>query len=291
MFVFFALTSHDNKDNVHAREISLHDLNVLHDGLGLTGPLRLRLRTVLSRFICRYRSLQSQVTRLRVSRTTSHPTDGSNENERVHVGPRESMVDLFRGYGVNVLSGPERDSGYYQVLNDDRQTKREPTSDDGHEGPTEGNVHEPEDIESTDYGHAEYQDEHEEETYDESEQYADAQEYLQAHEEEVDTHEETDQLVANDESEFVLDADLTYEGSTDPETTEYQERDEEHEDGVSGDVEVTNTSTASVHARENVFPSIKLGILREVLESAATGEHPQPEDPEGKSSQYFTVIC
>jgi len=274
---------------VHAREISLHDLNVLHDGLGLSGPLRLRLRTVLSRFICRYRSLQSQVTRLRVSRTTNHP---SNENERAaYVGPRESMVDLSRGYGVNVLSAPERDSGYYQGLNDDRQTKREPTSDGGHEGPTEGNVHEPEDIESTDYGHAEYQDEHEEETYDESEQYADAQEYLQAHEEEVDTHEETDQLDANAESEFVLDADLTYEGSTDPETTEYQERDEEHEeDGVSGDVEVTNTNTASIHAKENVFPSTKLSVLTEVPESAAAGEHPQLEDSEGKSYQRFSVF-
>lgn len=286
MFVF-ALTSHDIKDNVHAREISLHDLNVLHDGLGLSGPLRLRLRTVLSRFICRYRSLQSQVTRLRVSRTTNHP---SNENERAYVGPRESMAYLSWCYRVNALSAPERDSGFYQGLDDDRQTKRETTSDSGHEGSTEGNVHEPEDIESTDYGHAEYQDEHEEETYDESEQYADAQEYLQVHEEEVDTHEETDQLVANAESEFVLDGDLTYEGSTEPETTEYQERNEEHEDGVSGDVEVTNTNTASTHAKETVFPSKKLSVLTEVPESAAAGEHPQPEDSEGKAYQCFTVF-
>ena len=286
----FCAYSHNNKDNVHAREISLHDLNVLHDGLGLTGPLRLRLRTVLSRFICRYRSLQSQVTRLRVSETTNHPADDPNENERAYVGPRESMVDPSRGYGVNILSAPETDPGYYQVLNDDRQTKREPTNDGDHEGLTKGNVDEPEDVESTDYAHAEYQDEHEEETYDESEQYADAREYLQVLEEEAGTHEETDQLVANDESEFVLDADPTYEGSTDPETTEYQERDEEHgEDGVSADVEVPNTTTASAHTKETILPNTKLGVLTEVPESAATGEHPQPEDSEGKSCQCFTM--
>ena len=288
---FFALISHDKKDNVHAREISLQDLNILHDGLGLTGPLRLRLRTVLSRFICRYRNLQSQVTRLKVSRTTNRPVDDSNENERAYVDPRESMVDPSCGYVVNVLSAPERVAGYHQVLNDDKQTRREPKSDGGQEGHTEGNLHEPEDVESTDYGHAEYQDEHEEETYDDSEQFADAREYLQTHEEEVGTQEETDQVVANDESEFVLDADPTHEGSTDPETTEYQERDEEHEDGVSGDVEITNTTTASLHAKENVLSNTKLGILTEVLESAATSEHPQLEDSEGKYCQCFMVLC
>jgi hypothetical protein len=287
----FCAYSH-KKDNVHAREISLHDLNVLHDGLGLTGPLRLQLRTVLSRFICRYRSLQSQVTRFRVSETTNHPTDDSNENERAYVGPREFIVGPSRGYGVNILSAPETDSGYYQALNDDRQTKREPTNDGDPEGLSKGNLDEPEDVESTDYAHAEYQDEHEEETYDESEQYADAREYLQAVEEEANTHEETDQLVANDESEFVLDADPTYEGSTGPETTEYQERDEEHgEDGVSADVEVPNTTAAFTHTKENVLSSTKLGVLTEVPESAATGEHPQPEDSEGKLVNALRLPC
>jgi hypothetical protein len=87
----FALTSHENQDNVHAREISLHDLNVLHHGLGLTGPLRLRVRTVLSRFINRYRSLQAQTMQLNVSKTASVTVENPNEDERVYVGPRESL--------------------------------------------------------------------------------------------------------------------------------------------------------------------------------------------------------
>jgi hypothetical protein len=82
------------KDNVHAREISLHDLNVLHHGLDLIGPLRLRLRTVLPRFINRYRTLQSQVTRLDVVRSASHFADDGSPEEQAFVGSRESLVDL-----------------------------------------------------------------------------------------------------------------------------------------------------------------------------------------------------
>ena len=68
---------------MHAREISLHDLNVLHHGLDLTGPLRLRLRTVLPRFINRYRSLQGQITRLNVAGSVSHPAEDSEEQVTV----------------------------------------------------------------------------------------------------------------------------------------------------------------------------------------------------------------
>jgi hypothetical protein len=82
------------KDNVHAREISLHDLNILHHGLDLIGPLRLRLRTVLPRFINRYRSLQAQMTRLNVARSTSHPAEVSEEQAS---GSRECLSSISRG--------------------------------------------------------------------------------------------------------------------------------------------------------------------------------------------------
>ncbi|KAJ6488652.1 hypothetical protein C8R47DRAFT_490255 [Mycena vitilis] len=53
-----------SEDNVYAREVTLHDLNVLHDVSGINGPLRLRLRSVIPRFILRYHLLQDQVSRL-----------------------------------------------------------------------------------------------------------------------------------------------------------------------------------------------------------------------------------
>lgn len=54
------------QDNVHSREISLHDLNVLHDGSDFAGPLRLLLRAIVPRFIIRYYALQEQIQRLNV---------------------------------------------------------------------------------------------------------------------------------------------------------------------------------------------------------------------------------
>jgi hypothetical protein len=183
------------------------------------------------------------------------------------------------------LSASERDP--HQALNDDGQTKREPAGDGGHEGLTEGNVDDPEDVESTDFDHAEYEDEHEEEAYDESEQYADAQEYPQTHKDEAGTHEETDQFVANDEPEFVPDAGDSHEGA-DPESTEYQERDEEYEDGISGDVE-TSPITASIHTTESVLPAAESEVLTEVRESGTTSEYPQPEDLEGGCCQRVTM--
>ncbi|KAG2366817.1 hypothetical protein BDR07DRAFT_1395197 [Suillus spraguei] len=52
------------EDNVYAQEVSLHDLNVLHDGSDFTGPLRIHLRSAIPRFILRYRLLQEQISRL-----------------------------------------------------------------------------------------------------------------------------------------------------------------------------------------------------------------------------------
>ncbi|EPT00147.1 hypothetical protein FOMPIDRAFT_1023923, partial [Fomitopsis schrenkii] len=51
------------EDNVHVQEVTLHDLNVLHDGADLTGPLRLELRA-MPRFIARYNALRDQIARL-----------------------------------------------------------------------------------------------------------------------------------------------------------------------------------------------------------------------------------
>ncbi|TFK67899.1 hypothetical protein BDN72DRAFT_842494 [Pluteus cervinus] len=69
-----------SEDNVYAREVTLHDLNILHDGSGLSGPLRLRLRVVAPRFITRYRLLQSQVSDLHLDskEDISHGSSGAH---------------------------------------------------------------------------------------------------------------------------------------------------------------------------------------------------------------------
>ncbi|KAG6820782.1 hypothetical protein H0H93_011547 [Arthromyces matolae] len=71
-----------SEDYTYTRELSLHDLNVLHDGLNKPGPLRLRLRAVLPRFIDRYHALQNQIVQLPVAQ---RPADDFNEGEYSHV--------------------------------------------------------------------------------------------------------------------------------------------------------------------------------------------------------------
>lgn len=54
------------QDNKYASEVTLHELNIIHDVSEISGPLRLRLHTVTPRFILRYRQLQDQVARLQL---------------------------------------------------------------------------------------------------------------------------------------------------------------------------------------------------------------------------------
>ena len=51
------------QDNVYSREVSLHDLHAMHQGVGIPGHLRLTLKSILPRFITRYNFLRDQITR------------------------------------------------------------------------------------------------------------------------------------------------------------------------------------------------------------------------------------
>jgi hypothetical protein len=55
------------QDNIYAREVTLHELNVLHDGSDFSGPLRIQLQSVIPRFITRYHLLQDQIARLNIA--------------------------------------------------------------------------------------------------------------------------------------------------------------------------------------------------------------------------------
>lgn len=59
--------------------MNLHDLNELHDSLGLTGPLRLQLRSFVPRFITRYRSLKEQIARLNLGEEDREAQEPSAE--------------------------------------------------------------------------------------------------------------------------------------------------------------------------------------------------------------------
>ncbi|KAK0483173.1 hypothetical protein IW261DRAFT_1461894 [Armillaria novae-zelandiae] len=82
------LDAHDlqlviSEDNKYASEVTLHELNIIHDVSEISGPLRLRLHTITPRFILRYRQLQDQVARLQLgSDETFYTADEENKQNQ-----------------------------------------------------------------------------------------------------------------------------------------------------------------------------------------------------------------
>lgn len=76
-------------------EVTLHDLNVLHDGADLPGPLRLELRLTSPRFITRYLALRDQIARL----------DLAVEEEGNHVdGLLHDAQGMFQSWSMYLTS-------------------------------------------------------------------------------------------------------------------------------------------------------------------------------------------
>jgi hypothetical protein len=69
----------NRQDNIYAREVTLQDLALLHEGCGLSGPLRLRVYFTVSRFITRYQQLRDHVAQLTV---TDEPTQADKPAEQ-----------------------------------------------------------------------------------------------------------------------------------------------------------------------------------------------------------------
>lgn len=69
------------QDNVYAREVSLHDLNAIHEGVGLEGPLQVTLHSVIPRFIARYNYLREHLAALSLGvghSAEDHEAEGSD---------------------------------------------------------------------------------------------------------------------------------------------------------------------------------------------------------------------
>ncbi|KAF9484714.1 hypothetical protein BDN70DRAFT_989416 [Pholiota conissans] len=128
-----------SEDNIYAREVTLHDLNVLHDVSGINGLLRIRLSAISPRFISRYQHLQSQISRLDLGILAEElpaETNGSDlleDKERQGVSTEPKKLE---NHGTH--EGAER------LLHgiDDRSTQEEDSLDRGdYEGQEQ--AHEP----------------------------------------------------------------------------------------------------------------------------------------------------
>ncbi|KAJ6606566.1 hypothetical protein DFH09DRAFT_1120647 [Mycena vulgaris] len=103
-----------SEDNVYAREVTLHDLNALHDGSDITGPLRLRLRAVVPRFILRYHLLQDQVARLNLTATGDEQEQSADSSDPQQQGSNDNSTDP-----------PNLDSNPTSVQEDQREGLKE----------------------------------------------------------------------------------------------------------------------------------------------------------------------
>lgn len=96
-----------SKDNVLASEVSLHDLNSLHDGTHHDGPLRLRLRCSSFRFLTRYYALREQVYRLDLAE------GGTTYDAEEAAGAEQHDQGLFRRFIPAVLTADVASSRWF----------------------------------------------------------------------------------------------------------------------------------------------------------------------------------
>ncbi|PFH49101.1 hypothetical protein AMATHDRAFT_48975 [Amanita thiersii Skay4041] len=134
------------EDNCYAREVSLHDLNMLHDGQGLSGLLRLRLRLDVPRFIIRFQQLHERVARLAMENTEEnaqtvlpanivdqpHPEDGQDEVKTEFQHP-ESNLEIDQVHitqsetleGVKVPETTDVEQGHEETPRDEQEENQE----------------------------------------------------------------------------------------------------------------------------------------------------------------------
>lgn len=101
------------------QEVTLHDLNVLHDGADLTGPLRLELRA-MPRFIARYNALRDQIARLDLAAEDEQAYEAAYER---HSEGRFRCNDIV--VFVSFSSSAEEHLSVHSAEENSNQTHRE----------------------------------------------------------------------------------------------------------------------------------------------------------------------
>ncbi|KAF7440929.1 hypothetical protein PC9H_001278 [Pleurotus ostreatus] len=94
-----------SEDNVYAREVTLHDLNVIHDGSDIAGPLRLRLRSSVPRFAFRYHQLRDQIARLHLATEAAEVAENA-EHQPVEDSSHEQAAPETEQPEANAVPEP-----------------------------------------------------------------------------------------------------------------------------------------------------------------------------------------
>ena len=111
--------------------MTLHDLNVLHDGSDFSGPLRLHLQFAVPRFILRYHTLQEQILRINnVVETAELSIENQQETQGTLSEHHQRLVWLMFDLG------PEHEGGAHDQFSEHTEPA-EHSSHDYDEPPSE----------------------------------------------------------------------------------------------------------------------------------------------------------
>ncbi|GAW00035.1 kinase-like protein [Lentinula edodes] len=139
-----------SEDNIFARETSIHDLNVLHDGSNFSGPLRLRLQSVNPRFIIRYRILQEQVMRLNLA-----DADEEYNAEELNESSLQETTEQEHGPDLSEEIVEEYQEQAEETINENHLQSEENTESDSAEVQldltNEGDAEHPDELAVSDY--------------------------------------------------------------------------------------------------------------------------------------------
>ncbi|KAG5645878.1 hypothetical protein DXG03_005025 [Asterophora parasitica] len=127
-----------SEDYTFAHELTLHDLNVLHDGLNKTGPLRLRLRTVTPRFIDRYHMLQEQIAHFQLANHKDIAVEPSTED----VQDEDTSCDTHQQLELEQDRDAEEQDQLPELPDDDEHPGHENPELQAQENRREDTVHE-----------------------------------------------------------------------------------------------------------------------------------------------------
>ncbi|KAJ3515968.1 hypothetical protein NLJ89_g1426 [Agrocybe chaxingu] len=138
-----------SEDNAYAREVTLHDLNVLHDAYGIAGPLRMKLHSVTPRFIARYQYLQENIGQLELGQpsvdltTSVDAIDNEQAKSTEFVFKKPDLPhDSLEGVDPTALSRPKEgaregaqadDLDYSEATKEHRTSEPQPEYEDEEE--------------------------------------------------------------------------------------------------------------------------------------------------------------
>ena len=77
---------------MYAHEVTLHELDVIHDGSDLRGPMRLRLKLFTPRFVTRYSALRDQIARLNVDDEPEAPVEDAADGLQEPYGVSHPII-------------------------------------------------------------------------------------------------------------------------------------------------------------------------------------------------------